>query len=48
MQKSHTPATWSMGFLITKGISLMTALSMLLGPVYFYMDFFNRFGYFPG
>ena len=26
---------------------LMTALSMLLGPVYFYMDFFNRFGYFP-
>lgn len=36
------------GFLITKGNQLMTALSMLLGPVYFYMDFFNRFGYFPG
>lgn len=36
------------GFLITKGNQLVTALSMLLGPVYFYMDFFNRFGYFPG
>lgn len=36
------------GFLITKGNQLTTALSMLLGPVYFYMDFFNRFGYFPG
>lgn len=36
------------GFLIAKGKQLMTALSMLLGPVYFYMDFFNRFGYFPG
>lgn len=36
------------GFLITKGTQPMTALSMILGHVYYYADFFRAFGYFPG
>lgn len=32
----------------TKGEKPMTALSLILGHVYYYADFFRAFGYFPG